>query len=68
MSPNDENYVATLIELYNYLYQKNEKLEEMNAIKNKLDDIAKNTKENENTLYTLIRYELFLNKYYSTNL
>ncbi|CAK71804.1 unnamed protein product (macronuclear) [Paramecium tetraurelia] len=68
LSPNDENYVATLIELYNYLYQKNEKLEEMNAIKNKLDDIAKNTKENENTLYTLIRYELFLNKYYSTNL
>lgn len=40
----------------------------MKAIKNKLDDIAKNTKENENTLYSLIRYELFLNKYFDTDI
>lgn len=40
----------------------------MKKIKNKLDDIAKNTKENENTLYSLIRYELFLNKYFDTDI
>lgn len=40
----------------------------MKAIKNKLDEIAKNTKENDNTLYSLIRYELFLNKYFDTDI
>lgn len=40
----------------------------MKAIKNKIDDIAKNTKENEHTLYSLIRYELFLIKYFYTDI
>ncbi|CAD8156280.1 unnamed protein product [Paramecium octaurelia] len=68
LSQNDENYVATLIEQFNYLHQTNGNVEDMKVIKNKLDDIAKNTKENENTLYSLIRYELFLNKYFETDI
>lgn len=37
----------------------------MTAVKDKLDTIAKQLKETDETLFTLVRYELFLNEYFN---
>lgn len=39
----------------------------MKKLKDKLDSIANQLKENDETLFTLVRYELFLNEYFNTD-
>ena len=68
MLPNhDENYITTLISKYQLLNLSKKNDEEMKKLKDKLDSIANQLKENDETLFTLVRYELFLNEYFNTD-